>query len=140
MNMQVDSQGKVDGLTARCHCGGVSFILPTNRTGVVACHCTDCRTLHGNYNAMLAVPREAIVMLFDDTLAWYDSSKNVRRGFCSRCGSRLFKDRHLADHVMVSAGSVIGPVGARIVENLFKESKGDWYELPRTSCDELPTA
>ena len=86
--------------------------------------------MHGNYNPMIAVPRDAVAMLEDATLTWYDSSPGVRRGFCSNCGSRLFKDDPFSDQVMVSAGCVVGPTGARIVKNSFESSKGDWYDLP----------
>ena len=44
-------------LHGRCHCGGVAFSIPADSAGVVACHCEDCRKMHGNYNAMLAAPR-----------------------------------------------------------------------------------
>jgi hypothetical protein len=128
--MRIAGQAMTNTLRAGCHCGGVAFTLPLGCFGVVACHCNDCRTMHGNYNPMLAAPRDAINVLQDETLVWYDSSPEVRRGFCAKCGSRLFKDIHESDHVMVSAGVVAGPVGARIIRNDFEESKGDWYDLP----------
>lgn len=120
-------------LHGRCHCGGVVFSLPADSAGVVACHCTDCRQMHGNYNAMLAAPREAVEFAADGTLYWYQSSDKARRGFCSTCGSRLFKDNLGSARLMVSAGAIDGATGKRIIRNLFAESKGDWYDLPEAA-------
>jgi len=120
-------------LHGRCHCGGVAFTIAADSAGVVACHCTDCRRMHGNYNAMLAAPREAVAFASDATLHWYQSSEKARRGFCSVCGARLFKDNLGSARLMVSAGTIDGTTGKRIVRNLFVESKGDWYDLPEVA-------
>jgi hypothetical protein len=117
-------------LHGRCHCGGVAFSIPADSAGVVACHCEDCRKMHGNYNAMLAAPRDAVQFETDATLHWYDSSEKARRGFCTVCGSRLFKDNLGSDRLMVSAGVIDGPTGKRIIRNHWDSSKGDWYDLP----------
>lgn len=122
-----------DLLRGRCHCGGVIFTIPADSAGVVACHCSDCRQMHGNYNAMLAAPREAVVFEASETLHWYRSSDAARRGFCSTCGSRLFKDNFGSPRLMVSAGLIEGATGKRIVRNLWPESKGDWYDLPEVA-------
>ena len=42
-------------LHATCHCGKVRMTLPGDAAGVLACHCDDCRRMHGNFNAFLAV-------------------------------------------------------------------------------------
>lgn len=117
-------------LHGRCHCGGVAFTIPADSGGVVACHCEDCRKMHGNYNAMLAAPRGDVQFEQDATLHWYASSDKAKRGFCTVCGSRLFKDNLGSDKLMVSAGVIDGPTGKRIIRNLWEQSKGDWYDLP----------
>jgi hypothetical protein len=117
-------------LTGGCHCGALRFSIPSQSLGVVACHCEDCRKSHGNYNAMLAAPRGDVAFEADATLRWYASSEKARRGFCTVCGSRLFKDNLGSDRLMVSAGVIDGSTGKRIVRNLFEQSKGDWYDLP----------
>ncbi|MFN0116587.1 MAG: GFA family protein, partial [Paracoccaceae bacterium] len=100
-----------DTLRGSCHCGAVAFTLPAASAGVVACHCGDCRKLHGNYNAMLAAPREAVRFEKDATLRRYASSGKARRGFCPTCGARLFKDNLGSDRLMVSAGAIDGDTG-----------------------------
>ncbi|MEM5472037.1 GFA family protein [Hoeflea sp. AS60] len=124
-------------LHGSCHCGGVAFSIPADSVGVVACHCTDCRKMHGNYNAMLAAPRHEVSFESETTLHWYDSSDKVKRGFCTTCGSRLFKDNLGSDRLMVSAGVIDGATGKRIIRNLWEQSKGDWYDLPDTTAGPL---
>ena len=89
--------------------------------------------MHGNYNAMLAAPRGAVRFERDTTLHWYASSDKARRGFCTTCGSRLFKDNLGSDRLMVSAGVIDEATGKRIIRNLWEGSKGDWYDLPATT-------
>jgi hypothetical protein len=86
--------------------------------------------MHGNYNAMLAAPRNEVRFEESETLHWYDSSPNAKRGFCTKCGSRLFKDNLGSDRLMVSAGAVNGATGKHIIRNLWELSKGDWYDMP----------
>jgi hypothetical protein len=100
---------------------------------VIACHCHDCQKMHGNYNVMLGSPRDQLVFEADSTLTWFDSSEKAKRGFCSTCGSRLFKDNLGAPLMMVSAGAINEATGKSIIKNLWETSKGDWYALPDTT-------
>jgi hypothetical protein len=118
-------------LHGACHCGRIQFTVPAAAVGVIACHCHDCQKIHGNYNVMLGAPRDQVAFAADATLNWYDSSDKARRGFCTVCGSRLFKDNLGSDRMMVSAGAIDdGRTGKRILKNLWEASKGDWYDLP----------
>ena len=125
----VDGMTKV--LTGRCHCGGVVFTLPADAAGVLACHCEDCRKMHGNYNAFLAAPKDAVKLT--GTLVWYQSSAGSRRAFCGTCGGRVLKEVTEAGRWLMSAGLIDGPTGKRILRNLWEGSKGDWYDLPPTA-------
>jgi hypothetical protein len=117
-------------LTGSCFCGSVRFSIPATSIGVIACHCHDCQKMHGNYNVMLGALRGDIVLETDATLTWFDSSEKAKRGFCAKCGSRLFKDNLGSDRLMVSAGAINEPTGKAIIRNLWDGSKGDWYALP----------
>lgn len=118
----------------QCFCGKVRFSYPTEKAaGAVACHCRDCQQMHGNYNAMAAVDRDALDIQDDGSLNWFASSEKVRRGFCSNCGGRLFKDNLGSPKMMVSMGVIDPPTGLRIARNIWTESKGDWYDIPPVS-------
>lgn len=60
-----------DRLTATCHRGAVRVTLPTEAGGILACHCGDCRKMHGNFNAFVTAPRAQIAVEGEDTLVWY---------------------------------------------------------------------
>jgi hypothetical protein len=117
-------------LTARCHCGGVRLTLPASAAGVMACHCDDCRKMHGNFNAFIAAPRADVTVTGEDALVWYQSSASSRRAFCGTCGARVLKEQTAAGRWLVSAGLIDGPSGRRIMKNLWEQSKPDWYDLP----------
>ncbi|MGG5820645.1 DJ-1/PfpI family protein [Falsiroseomonas sp. HW251] len=115
--------------TGRCHCGGVRYRV-AEAVGVIVCHCRDCQQMHGNANAMLAAAAEAVTLDSDATLVWYASSPAAERGFCSRCGGRLFKRLKEGGRMLVSAGTVDPPTGMTVIRDVWAQSKGDWYEIP----------
>jgi hypothetical protein len=119
-----------DHIKARCHCGVVCITLPATAAGVIACHCGDCQKLHGNFNTFLAAAIAEIKIEGTEALVWYQSSKDSRRAFCGKCGSRVVKEVTPAGRWLISAGLVDGPIGKHIVKNLWEQSKPDWYHLP----------
>ena len=121
-------------LEGGCHCQKVRFSLPANAAGILACHCEDCRKMHGNFNAFLASPAEEVTLEGADALVWYQSSENSRRAFCGNCGSRVLKEVTPAGRWLVSAGLVDGETGKRIIRNLWEQSRPDWYDLPEAQA------
>jgi hypothetical protein len=120
-------------LTGSCHCGSIHFRVPDSSVGVLACHCEDCRKMHGNFNTFLAAPIADVKLDGAETLVWYQSSPTSRRAFCRTCGGRVLKEVTPVGRWLLSAGLVDGPVGKRIIKNLWEQSKPDWYELPAVS-------
>lgn len=129
-----------DRLTATCQCGAVRLSLPATAAGVLACHCSDCQKLHGNFNAFLAAPKAEIVLEGAEALVWYQSSAEARRAFCGTCGARVLKEVTPAGRWLVSAGLIDGPTGRGILRNLWEQSKPDWYDLPRVTPPDTPPA
>jgi hypothetical protein len=117
-------------LTATCHCGAVKLGLPKEAAGIIACHCNDCQKLHGNFNAFLAVAQAEVHLAGGDALVWYQSSASSRRAFCGTCGARVLKEITAAGRWLISAGLIDGPIGKRIIKNLWEQSRPDWYDLP----------
>ena len=66
-----------DTLSASCHCGKVHIALPAAASGVLACHCDDCRKMHGNFNAFVAAPRADLTVTGEEGLVWYQSSPDM---------------------------------------------------------------
>ncbi len=116
--------------TGSCLCGAIRFEVRTALGPVDACHCTQCRKQSGHYWVSTDIPRAALAITSDDrTLAWFQSSEKVRRGFCSACGSSLFWDAKTKDTIAVAMGALDAPTHAKIDQHIFVANKGDYYDL-----------
>lgn len=121
-------------LAGACHCGRVRVFMPSESVGVVACHCTDCQKLHGNYFAMLVADKQRVRWEGDEFLGWYRSSPANERGFCTNCGSRVAKRPIEGTKVMVSAGLFDATMPRKVIKNLWVEQKPQWSEAPRVGA------
>lgn len=117
-----------------CLCGKVRFHVEGDLTDPNACHCTMCRKHSGHFGASVEVPRTALTIDDNESLTWFRSSKKVRRGFCSTCGSSLFWDPIHADWTAISMGAFDAPTHATLALHIFVADKGDYYEI----ADGLP--
>ncbi len=121
-------------LKASCLCGSVSFEITETPAEPSACHCSQCRKQTGHYLASANVKKSSIRLLGQETLAWYQSSEKVKRGFCSRCGSTLFWEPIFRDWTSVALGAIDGHTGLQLERHIFVADKGDYYTL----ADGLP--
>lgn len=112
-----------------CLCGAVSFEVDGDLQPPDACHCTQCRKHSGHFWASTNVSRSALTIHGTEKLSWYRSSKNVQRGFCSRCGSSLFWDPLAKDIISIAMGAFDLPTGTRLGMHIFVADKGDYYDI-----------
>jgi len=112
-----------------CMCGALHYRVNGPLRPIIACHCIQCRKSSGHYVAATECPTEDL-HIDGDTLQWYASSSEAERGFCRRCGSNLFWRRIGANSTSIWAGSIDGPSGLHIAQQMFANSKGDYYDLP----------
>lgn len=112
-----------------CLCGSVTYAFDGPISGVLYCHCTQCRKQSGHHFAAVHVPRDGFRLGSDASLAWYQSSADARRGFCRNCGSVLFWENVNADTVSVMAGGIDGPLGVGVEAHVYVDDKGDYYEI-----------
>ena len=71
---------------------------------------------------MTAVAREDLVIEGAGQLRWFTSptgDARARRGFCGRCGSSLFWDAPDRATVSISAGTLDGASGLRIMGHIY---------------------
>ena len=120
--------------TGACLCGRVSFTVTGNLRPPDACHCIQCRKQSGHYFASTNVPRANIAITGQENVRWYQSSAEVRRGFCSTCGSFLFWDPPSRDWIAVSMGAFDTPTATHLEKHIFVAEKGDYYQI----ADGLP--
>ncbi len=85
----------------RCLCGAVNYSVRGNPVHVGRCHCTGCRKESGGAFSVYAQwPLEAFEV--SGEISSYDG-----RGFCARCGSRLFNPVDPGDkRVEIRTGSL----------------------------------
>ncbi len=82
--------------TGSCLCGGVRYVIEADAPRekvlrpLVACHCAPCRKTSGSFVVATKVETKHLSFQNQATLAWYRSSEQAERGFCSRCGASLF--------------------------------------------------
>ena len=121
-----------------CLCGQVQFEIRGELRDIVNCHCSKCRKFHGNYGAYTSVEVENLTITEQKKLKWYESpadeTANVRRGFCSDCGSSLFwhpKDRPT---IAIAAGSFDSPISLNTKGHIWCSQLPGYYQIE----DDLP--
>jgi hypothetical protein len=112
-----------------CLCGAVHYLAEGPLTGVVACHCTQCRKQTGHYFASTNVADDKLSITGQENLTWYSASADAKRGFCRICGSTLFWKHRKDPYTAVLAGSFDGKTGLKMKEHIFCADKGDYYEI-----------
>lgn len=75
-----------------------------------------------------------LCLVTSDTLEWFQSSENVQRGFCARCGGNIFWRAAPGDVTYVTVGTLDRPTGLTLAEHIYVGSKSDFYKI----ADELP--
>ncbi len=112
-----------------CLCGAVAVEIDGPLPLVSACHCIQCRKQSGHHWASVHIPRNSLRLTKEDGLRWYQSSNNVRRGFCGTCRAFLFWDLADEDKLSVSMGFLEAPTGTILSKHIFVAGKGDYYDL-----------
>jgi hypothetical protein len=112
-----------------CLCGGVQYVVTGPLRDVVNCHCGQCRRTHGHFAGYTEAPLSDFKLNSSDSLKWYQSSPQARRGFCSTCGASLFWVPEGEDHVAIAAGTLDQPTGLRTVAHTYVADAGDYYTI-----------
>ncbi|RPI40159.1 MAG: GFA family protein [Hyphomicrobiaceae bacterium] len=112
-----------------CLCGGVQYVVTGPLRDVVNCHCGQCRRTHGHFAGYTEAPLADFKLNSSDSLKWYQSSPQARRGFCSICGASLFWVPEGGDHVWIAAGTLDPPTGLRTVAHTYVADAGDYYTI-----------
>ena len=116
--------------TGGCHCEGVRYRLVGEIRDIINCFCTQCQKTTGHHFAATQANLDQFELLSDKTLSWYDASSTARRGFCNKCGSSLFWQKHGTDTISITAGTLDQPTGLKTVQNIFVDSMSDYHVLP----------
>lgn len=77
------------------------------------------------------VRKSALSINGDESVAWYQSSDEVKRGFCRNCGSILLWVPELVGYewIGVSASLFDEPMPDKIYKHAFVADKGNYYTI-----------
>jgi hypothetical protein len=82
--------GQLDG---HCLCGKVTYTCDGEPMATLLCHCDDCQRQTGSaFSIVVGVERSSLQIdgpLGEFTTTGEDTEENVRRQFCSSCGSPI---------------------------------------------------
>lgn len=123
-----------ESIHGACLCGAVTFEVAPPYHWLAHCHCSMCRKHHGTlFGTGLGVERSRFRWLSGgDEVVHYRSTDSFERAFCRRCGSKVPGDSHLADVVLVPAGTLEGDFGIRPRAHIFVGSKSPLYTINDT--------
>jgi hypothetical protein len=119
-----------DKTTGGCLCGAVRYEITGPLPAPSACHCAQCRRQHGALGVYTLAPEDRYKITGKDSLAWYQSSSGIRRGFCRVCGSKLFWQRDGSGQLDVTLGSMDESTGLKIEKHIYLADAGDYYDPP----------
>ena len=112
-----------------CLCGAITFSIDGELPAPDVCHCRMCRKQSGHCFASTDVPKTALTLSGAESLVWFQSSEQIRRGFCGTCGSTLFWEPSHRDWIAVAMGAFDGPTATTVKMHIFVAQKGDYYTI-----------
>ncbi len=96
-------------ITGGCLCGAIRYesTLPPDNGGI--CHCSICRKGGGGLHTVILTVPDSGFRFTKGQPKYYQSSEELRRGFCPECGSGLI-GLYVGDpHVIIAIGTLDHP-------------------------------
>ena len=120
-----------------CFCGRVRFEITPPTLWCAHCHCTMCQRTHGAaVVTWVGVAEEQLrIVAGEESLTWYASSEDARRGFCHVCSSSLFfRSRRWPGEVHVARACIEGDIDREPDGSANFDSHPAWFpfEEPRS--------
>ena len=124
---------KEETITGGCLCGACRYESGAEPINIRACHCRLCQKATGApLYARVLVPLDTVRM--DGPIGWFHSSAELRRGFCTQCGTTLFSERAAANVIGLTLGSLDEPDRYPPSEHIWTSSQQGWLHF----ADDLP--
>ena len=111
-----------------CLCGGVRYVANGEPINERICHCRMCQKAIGAaFNARLLFRGSDVTLR--GRFKTFQSSSDLKRGFCGRCGTTVFSARESTKMIAVTAGSLDQPERFRPSMHFWTSSQQPWVEL-----------
>lgn len=118
-------------IKGRCLCGTVTYEADDTPTPLSHCHCAMCRKAHGApFATFTSVATENFRWTSgEDRIVAYASSDDLRRRFCTKCGSALPSDVQSNGRTAIPAGGVTAPLTPDGERHIFVGSKAAFVTI-----------
>ncbi|MBB35291.1 MAG: aldehyde-activating protein [Hirschia sp.] len=122
------SEPVTEPVTGGCLCGACTYSTEAQPLNIRACHCRMCRKVTGGaVYARVSVPLDKTD--WKGPVGWYQSSPELRRGFCKQCGASLFSERAKDNAIGLTFGTLDHPERFRPEAQIWRSSGLSWIEL-----------
>jgi len=115
-------------LEGGCLCGDVRYKISETPLATGICHCISCRRGAGAESVAWAVCSIAAFKFTHSTPAIFESSKDVSRTFCRRCGTSLTY-QNSPDSIDVTLATLDDPEKLSPAKEVWAESRISWNAL-----------
>ncbi len=106
-----------------CQCGAVRFRAASLKDNSHVCHCRMCQKATGNFfAALVGVPHEDFAWTRGEP-GFFQSSDQVRRGFCRDCGTPLCFLHADSEHISMAIGAFDDPTAIALHYQLGMEGR-----------------
>lgn len=120
-------------ISGGCLCGACGYTTNAEPINVRACHCRLCQKATGApFYARVMVPLDAVTIT--GPVGWHHSSAELRRGFCTQCGTTLFSERAATNSIGLTMGSLDEPGRFAPSAHIWVSARQPWVPLP----DDVP--
>lgn len=127
----------MSSVIGQCFCRKITFEIQFPTEFVSHCHCESCRTSHGSALVTWGgVSKSQFKFLTGEhLLKKYNSSPQVRWGFCSECGASLLYDCDYApEKIYFTVANIKGDLDRKPESHMSFEERVHWFLFK----DDLP--
>jgi len=115
-----------------CLCGEVGYEITGPFSLFQYCHCSRCRKFSGSAHAsnLFVAPERFKWTRGEERVGRFEhpDAKYFATCFCKNCGSSLPWANQTQTVIVVPAGTLDADPGIRPSQNIYWDSRADWYE------------
>lgn len=124
--------------TGRCLCGAVRYHCRNPLYPPTLCHCESCRRTSGAHAVGWLTVRVEDLAFSGAPPVEFESSPDVRRRFCGRCGSPLtYENSARPGEVDITIGTLDRPDDAVPVDHIWMKDAAVW-DRPQDGLPQSP--
>ena len=126
-------------LAGGCLCGAVRYHAQSKPFAADYCHCKNClKSTGAPVSAWMDFKIEQVAWQSKDNLVEYESSPQIRRGFCMKCGSTLtFRSVSHPEYLTLAITSLDNPTSVNPTYHIYTENQLPWLVID-DSCRRHP--